>query len=172
MTSEEKKEKRKQYKLANREKILAQGKLYRQNNKEKIKEARKKYKPRATEISKIKKKLKRQNDPIFRLNEYFRKAFNNAMKTHTFKGSKKINEIVGFSGDELRKYIENKFEPWMNWQNYGCFEGEKENYSWDIDHIIPISTAKTEDDVKKLNHYSNLQPLCSFKNRRIKRHGN
>jgi 5-methylcytosine-specific restriction endonuclease McrA len=28
-----------------------------------------------------------------------------------------------------------------------------------IDHIIPLSSAKTEDKVKKLCHYSNLQLL-------------
>ena len=39
----------------------------------------------------------------------------------------------------------------------------------DIDHIIPISTAKTEEEIIKLNHYSNLQPLCSYTNRVIKR---
>jgi len=36
-------------------------------------------------------------------------------------------------------------------------------------HIIPISSAKTNDDVYKLNHYSNFQPLCSYVNRFIKK---
>lgn len=39
----------------------------------------------------------------------------------------------------------------------------------DIDHIIPVSTAKKYEDVIKLNHYTNLQPLCSYVNRVIKR---
>jgi hypothetical protein len=56
----------------------------------------------------------------------------------------------------------------MNWENYGKYNGEL-NYGWDIDHIIPISFAKTEEDVLRLNHYSNLQPLCSYINRFIKR---
>lgn len=38
-----------------------------------------------------------------------------------------------------------------------------------IDHIVPISSAKSENDVLKLNHYTNLQPLCSKINRNIKR---
>jgi hypothetical protein len=33
-----------------------------------------------------------------------------------------------------------------------------------IDHIIPISTAKTEQDVIKLNHYTNLQWLIDKDN--------
>jgi len=33
-----------------------------------------------------------------------------------------------------------------------------------IDHIIPLVTAKTEEDVIKLNHYSNLQYLFAEDN--------
>ena len=75
---------------------------------------------------------------------------------------------LGCSLEELKVYIESKFEPWMSWDNYGKYNGEL-NYGWDIDHITPISKANTEEDVIKLNHYSNLQPLCSRVNRDIKR---
>lgn len=56
----------------------------------------------------------------------------------------------------------------MTWENYGKYNGELE-YGWDIDHIIPLSSAKNEDDLLRLNHYTNLQPLCSKVNRDIKR---
>ena len=56
----------------------------------------------------------------------------------------------------------------MNWDNRGLYNGEL-NYGWDIDHIIPISSAKNENDIIRLNHYSNLQPLCSKINRDIKK---
>ena len=49
------------------------------------------------------------------------------------------------------------------------FRTEKIEYGWDIDHIIPLSSAKNEDDLLRLNHYTNLQPLCSKVNRDIKR---
>ena len=64
--------------------------------------------------------------------------------------------------------INYKFESWMSWENRGLYNGEL-NYGWDIDHIVPLSSAKKEDDIIKLNHYSNLQPLCSKVNRDIKR---
>ena len=56
----------------------------------------------------------------------------------------------------------------MSWSNYGLYNGEK-NFGWDIDHIIPLSIANTEEEVIKLNHYTNLQPLCSYINRVVKK---
>ncbi len=75
---------------------------------------------------------------------------------------------MGCSFTELRNYIESKFENWMTWDNYGLYNGNL-YYGWDLDHIIPISTAKNEEEVYELNHYKNLQPLCSKVNRDIKR---
>jgi len=55
----------------------------------------------------------------------------------------------------------------MTWENKGLYNGEL-SYGWDIDHIIPLSSASTEEELIKLNHYTNLQPLCSYINRYIK----
>ena len=35
---------------------------------------------------------------------------------------------------------------------------------WHIDHIIPISSVKDENEMVKLNHYTNLQPLWEIDN--------
>mgnify|MGYP002132731409 FL=1 len=43
----------------------------------------------------------------------------------------------------------------MTWDNYG---------DWHIDHIIPLNSAQTEEDLYKLCHYSNLQPLWALDN--------
>ena len=56
----------------------------------------------------------------------------------------------------------------MNWENYGLYNGEL-NYGWDIDHIIPTSSAKNEIDFLKLWNFNNLKPLCSKINRDIKK---
>jgi hypothetical protein len=56
----------------------------------------------------------------------------------------------------------------MNWENRGLFNG-KLKYGWDIDHIIPLASAKNEEDLIKLSHYTNLQPLCGYTNRYIKK---
>lgn len=49
---------------------------------------------------------------------------------------------------------------------YGLYNGEL-NHGWDIDHIIPLSSAKSEEELLNSNNYENLQPLCSYKNRYI-----
>ena len=59
----------------------------------------------------------------------------------------------------------------MNWENYGTPKDGiiAPNKSWDIDHIKPLSSFKTEQELLKLNHYTNLRPLCSHYNRFVKR---
>ena len=67
----------------------------------------------------------------------------------------KTQEILTCSFKEFKSHIESQFEDWMTWDNRGLYNGEL-NYGWDIDHIIPISSAKTEEDVIRLSCYTNL----------------
>lgn len=89
------------------------------------------------------------------------------------KKSKHTEEILGISFEEFKLYIESKWEPWMNWKNYGTPIDSKiatdKQQSWDLDHIKPLSLAKNNEEVYILNHYTNFQPLCSYTNRWIKR---
>lgn len=80
---------------------------------------------------------------------------NSSIRSKSIKKQNKSIEIIGLSKEEFKNYLESKFETWMNWENYGLYNGEL-NYGWDIDHIIPISSAKTEDEIFKLNYYTNL----------------
>ena len=66
-------------------------------------------------------------------------------------------KMIGCTPDELRKYLEDRFLEGMSWDNYGI-------NGWHIDHIIPISLAKTLDEVKRLCHYTNYQPLWAEDN--------
>ena len=71
-----------------------------------------------------------------------------------------LDIIVGCSFEELKLYLESKFETWMNWDNYGLYNG-KLNYGWDIDHIIPLCSALKEEDVilllKIIKKFNNFQ---------------
>ncbi len=76
--------------------------------------------------------------------------------------------ILGCEIIDFKQHLENQFEPWMTWDNYGLYNGEL-NYGWDVDHIIPMRDADTIERAYELNHYTNLQPLDSKLNRDIKR---
>ena len=65
--------------------------------------------------------------------------------------------MVGCSPKFLKNYLESKFEPGMTWHNHS-------SKGWHIDHKIPLSSAKNREDVYKLAHYKNLQPLWSTDN--------
>lgn len=74
------------------------------------------------------------------------------------KGISKDNptfKMLGYSCDELILHIEKQFLKGMNWENIG---------DWHIDHIIPLDTAETIEDIILLNHFTNLRPLWAKEN--------
>lgn len=113
-------------------------------------------------------KYRYENDYLFRLRHNIRSSIKISIKKSGYLKKSKSSDILGCSYEFFKQYLESKFKPWMSWDNYGKYNGQF-NFGWDIDHIIPISSAKTEEEVIKLNHYTNLQPLCSKVNREIKR---
>jgi hypothetical protein len=184
------KEKHKQYYIDNKEKIKLKqderreqineyNKDYYSNNVESQKQRVKKYREenpdkikQYRELNKDKRKAwetnKRNTDPMFKFKHNLRCLIRQSFKNNGFKKTSKTFEILGCSFDEFKIYLESKFEPWMNWENKGLYNGEL-NHGWDLDHIIPSSSATTEENLIKLNHYTNLQPLCSKINRDIKK---
>lgn len=137
----------------NRNEKLAYQKEYQKNNKDR----RNKY------LSE-----RRENEPMFRLVTNIRNLINNSFYNSGYSKTSRTQEILGCSFEELSKYLESKFEFWMTWENRGIYNGEFD-YGWDIDHIIPLSNANSLEELVKLNHYTNLQPLCSKINRDIKK---
>ena len=108
-----------------------------------------------------------ENDPLYKLRISYTRRLNKYIKKFSTKNVNFLDNL-GCSLDEFKSHLESKFETWMNWDNYGKYNGEF-NYGWDIDHIIPISSAKTESEFNILCNYTNLQPLCSKINRDIKK---
>ncbi len=152
-------ENKKQYYIENKNKFSEYGKIYRKENKEKIRFSKNKYQ-----------KHKREIDSLFKIRSNISGLIRYTIKRHGFKKKNKTEDILGCSFEEFKIHIESQWEDWMSWDNYGnpkdgIFEINK---TWDIDHIIPSSSAINEGDLIKLNHFSNLQPLCSYKNRFIK----
>ena len=150
----------KKYRENNREKLLEDRKTYYENNKEKeSKRVMKYYFENKDYVLKrnveyIKKRL--SEDGYFRLKTYIRNRIRNFLKLKNIDKKNKTFDIVGCTPQQLRKYIEKQFEDGMCWEKMG-----KHIH---IDHIIPLSSAKTEEEVYKLCHYTNLQPLWATEN--------
>ena len=69
-----------------------------------------------------------------------------------FKKKNLVSEILGCTEEEVQKHLYKTF-----FENYGYEYDGKEKVH--IDHIIPLKTANTEEEVIKLCHYTNLQLL-------------
>jgi hypothetical protein len=171
---------RKQYYANNKEQSYSKTKEWRDKNKDHLKNYRKnditktikkryneKNKNKIREYNNSYNKKRKLSDPLYKLKTGLRSRISNLIKRNGFKRISKTQEILGCSFIEFKLHLESKFESWMNWDNHGLYNGEL-NYGWDIDHIIPLASANTIDELLKLNHYSNLQPLCSKVNRDIK----
>jgi hypothetical protein len=98
-----------------------------------------------------------KTDPIFKLSHNVRNLIGKSFKRScegTYKKGKKTEYILGCTLEEFTQYLQSQFKPGMTLENHGQGPGK-----WNMDHIIPISFAKTEEEIYKLNHYTNFQPL-------------
>lgn len=164
-------ETRKKYLEANKEKIALQKKENYEKNKQKRLEYQKNWNQENREKLREYQKNRILNDGLYRLKTSTKNRIGNYFRSCGFQKMSRTEQILGCSYEEFKTYIESKFEDWMTWDNYGSPRDKivEPNKTWDIDHIIPMSTATCEADIIKLNHYTNLQPLCSYTNRFIKR---
>jgi hypothetical protein len=123
--------------LKHREKKLNNAKEYAKNNKQKIYERI---------------KNKRKTNDLYSLSLRVSNLIRiNVRKNGFVKNSKTIN-ILGCNYMFFKEYIESQFTNEMNWNNIH------------LDHIKPMSSAKNEDEIYQLNHYTNFQPLLSKDN--------
>lgn len=162
----------KKYNKNNPEIIKERKRIFHKNNKDKINKTRRIYREKNKDLINKRQReyfnKKFKDDFLFKLKQNIRNSIKMSFKSKKFYKNSKTIKILGCSFSEFKSYLESKFEHWMNWDNHGVYTGEV-NSGWDIDHIIPVSSAKTEGELIKLNHYTNLQPLCSKVNRDIKK---
>jgi hypothetical protein len=124
--------------------------IYVINNFEKIKEYNKNYKLTydIDEYQKKYRKFRYNTDSLFKIKITVRNTINRFIDDKNIK----TNEILSCDWETLKNHIESQFTEDMTWDNHGL-------KGWHLDHIIPLSSAKTEEDVYRLNHYTNFQPL-------------
>jgi hypothetical protein len=140
---EEARKKERLYYAQNREEIRARKLRDYHENKESLNERRKE-----------KRNLQMQN-PLFATAKRLRDRIRGVFKREGIPKNKTTQQLLGCDWQTAKDHLESRFVGGMSWDNMG---------KWHIDHIKPLSSATTEEELISLCHYSNLQPLWAFDN--------
>ena len=89
-------------------------------------------------------KERRKSDPLYRLILNLRSNVRRYLKEGK---SKRTEAILGMSFENFQLYLEADYTEGMN-----------------LDHVVPVSWATTDDEVYCLNHFSNFQVLTEEEN--------
>ena len=152
----------------NKEERKAYKKQWYQDNKERISEKQKEYnkqwyqdnKEKKNAYSKQYQKERYHSDPLFKFKDNCRSRTRHAFKQKSWKKNGGTEKLLGCDWKTAMNHIESQFvgkKKWMNWDNHG---------EWEIDHIIPLASANTKEEMNPLFNYKNLQPLLTEDNRR------
>lgn len=135
----EHKEHEKEYRRKNIEHINQRNKKWYKNNADKIREYHKNY------------KRKVRKDDLIYFEDRIRNMISHSFRRKGYTKKSKTYEVLGADYTEVIKYLK---ETW--YKNYGKeYNGEP----YEIDHIKPLSIAKSEEEVINLCYYKNLQLL-------------
>jgi len=113
-------------------------------------------------------KFRNTQDPESRL----KSAVINAIYTRVKKSSgfRVRNPLLylDYTMEDLRSHLENQFNDWMSWDNWGPYNGKYK--TWQIDHIIPQSSLSYQElddpNFRKCWDLANLRPLETVANLR------
>jgi hypothetical protein len=150
----------KTYYTQNKNELNIKGKKWKEKNKELVRKIQKQY--RSINKEKLDKynvewKRKNKNNVQYNISCNLRRRLNKALSCN-YKSGSAVGDL-GCTIDELKIYLESKFQSGMNWDNYGL-------YGWHIDHIKPLASFDLTDRNQLLEacHYTNLQPLWANDN--------
>jgi len=142
-----KKEYSHQWYLDNKERVNSRNKQWWLDNKQKRRESIWRYKS-----------TRYKSDPLFKLKATLRDRTRRAFKTKSWVRNSPNEKLLGCDWKTAMNHIESQFvgkNKWMNWDNHG---------EWHIDHITPLASANTIEEITPLFNYKNLQPLSAEDN--------
>lgn len=173
--------------LSKKDKLKAYNKLWRENNKDKIKTwndankdrirtSKRKYQEKyreknpdqknnwrinniekVREYSKTYEKVRRGIDPVYKFSRDIRSLIGGSFRRRGSIKPIKTEQVLGCSIEEFKNYIISKCPEGVTLENFS-------RYGYHIDHIIPLASANSEEEILKLCHYTNLQPLWCKEN--------
>jgi hypothetical protein len=121
-----------EYKKQNAEKVAAKKKEWNKKNKEKIREQRKEYVKRNKKNYAVYMSYRRRHIKFVQMRDKHSLTFSTILSNRYDKYSKEVKE-------KIIKWFEFNFTDYMDWNNHGT--------DWHIDHVLPISKFKFEDDL-------------------------
>ena len=155
------KTKQKEYQLKHKDRIAQNSKKYRKDNKEKIFKGKQRYREQNREkILKHKCEYTHKryhNDPVFKLRLNLSWSVRHAFKQcETPKGNRSTFDMLGYTPEDLHNHL-------IAYSSQLCQRCKDEIITLansHIDHIIPISWARNEEEIIQLNQLSNLRLIC------------
>lgn len=136
----------------NKDKLQERQRYYYQNHKEHVKDYNNRYRNN-----------KIQTNNVYRYSVVVSKLLRSVFNKKGKGNSNRLKELTGLNNEEFYKYLLQTFE-----NNYGrCWDGIENIH---IDHIKPLATAKSKEDINTLNWYTNLQLLTAEDNMKKSKH--
>lgn len=147
----------KTYYSENKDKIREQKHKYYLSHKDEVRENHKSNRQRINQCKLERENKKYREDSLFHIKKQCRNVI---YKSFARKGLVKwrlAEDITGLPTDKLCEHLLETYR-----KLYGKdWDGREKVH---IDHIVPLATATSEEDVVRLCHYSNLQLLKAFDN--------
>ena len=164
----------KQYEVDHKEELKEYRQKYREDNQEQLKEKDRNYyvqnKQQIIDRTRKYADNKRLNDPVFRLRESVSSNIRMCIK----KNHQPFAKYLPYTIQDLKTHLEQQFEPWMTWDNYGTYrldiwnDNDQTTWTWQLDHIVPHSTFQyisMEDQAfRDCWALSNLRPYSAKQN--------
>ena len=94
-------------------------------------------------------------DPVFAISCRMRSYIATTVRNRGEIKNAKTIQAMGCDFNELKAHLEKQFLPGMSWENRDM---------WHIDHIVPLATAQTEQEVLALFHFTNMRPMWAKEN--------
>lgn len=104
-------------------------------------------------------KKRKISDPLFRLSETLRSLIHSSLKGKGYIKLSKTTSLLGANNDVVMAHFKNL---WLK-----RYKVELTNQKYEIHHITYNSTATTEEELIKLQHYTNLELLSPEDHRAI-----
>ena len=139
-----------------KDKRIQQTRDWREKNTEHVKAYAKKYHAENSHIRRANMNRRYAEDQLFNLRCRMRSRTLTAFRQKGFSKDTKTALMLGCTWEELKSHIEAQFVDGMSWESFDDIE---------VDHVIPVASAKTKEELLPLFHFSNLQPLWRWDNR-------